>query len=269
MLQSINWCLFDTTKKLTLNFSFRRWKKSNFRRSKREFSTLEKPRRKISQFLVSRGYIFKVEDLSFWWEDVKRGRGPTCLVGYTILGFLGRHQKIAYCAHTRARTPEQGRVDFFSMDFHKNLVVLKKILLSLGKTNVSWFFFMETARGVGPQGPQVKAQDTGGPRPFWSPCGWGALSTVYQLAQVVLFYLFVYQILETCETSKMFFSETAVLVLKTFRAFEKQYLRKAFVKFYMSLLIFCGSKETRLCLKIEKIRKIYPRPKRGMGGVNT
>ena len=91
MLQSINWFLFNTTKKLTLNFSFRR--------SKREFSTLEKPRRKISQFLVSRGYIFKVEDLSFWWEDLKRGRGPTFLVGDTNLGFLGRHQKIAYCPH--------------------------------------------------------------------------------------------------------------------------------------------------------------------------
>ena len=41
--------------------------------------------------------------------------------------------------------------------------------------------------------------------------------------KVVLFYLFLSHILKTCGPSKMFFSETTSLVLKTFQAFEKLY----------------------------------------------
>ena len=32
-------------------------------------------------------------------------------------------------------------------------------------------FFMESARGVGPQGPQVRVPDMRGPEPLWGPWG--------------------------------------------------------------------------------------------------
>ena len=59
-----------------------------------------------------------------------------------------------------------------------------------------------------------------------------------QLAQVVLFYPGFWGFLKTCVISKMFLSKTTMLVVKTVRAFEKQYLRFAFLNF-KSLCYFC------------------------------
>ena len=67
---------------------------------------------------------------------------------------------------------------------------------------------------------------------------WCARATVSQLAQVVLFYPGFWGFLKTCVISKMFLSKTTMLVVKTVRAFEKQYLRFAFLNF-KSLCYFC------------------------------
>ena len=114
--------------------------------------------------MVSRGYIFKGEELSFGWEDLKRG--PTFLVGGTILGFLGRHQEIAYCPHPSpyARV-RKGRYFFHGLS--QKPCSFKRKFFCLGKTIVSrLFFYGNRKEGRAPaQGPQVKAQDTGGSRP--------------------------------------------------------------------------------------------------------
>ena len=64
-------------------------------------------------------------------------------------------------------------------------------------------------------------------------------NTVCQLEQVVLFYLFLSWIMKTCKPSKMLFCWKTCLVLKTFRAFEKHYYRRAFVNFWKSEYFFC------------------------------
>ena len=56
--------------------------------------------------------------------------------------------------------------------------------------------------------------------------------------RLVLFYHGFLGFLKTCVQSKMFFSETKLSVLKTVRAFEKQYLRSAFLNF-KRLCYFC------------------------------
>ena len=62
-------------------------------------------------------------------------------------------------------------VDFFSGGFHKNLVVLKENYFEFWgeKLFLDFFFLVKTAKKLGPrgQGPQVRAQVTGGPTHFW------------------------------------------------------------------------------------------------------
>ena len=83
----------------------------------------------------------------------------------------------------------------------------------------------------GPEGPE----GPGGPL---TPNVPRVPSTASQLEQVVLFYPGFGVFLKTCVQSKMFFSERTLLVLKTVRAFEKKYVRSAFLNF-KRLCNFC------------------------------
>ena len=75
-----------------VNITFRKRKIVISAAPKKGFSILEKPRGKTIEFFGSRGHIFKVEDLSFWVEDLKGG-DPN-FSGDLILGFRRDPQKI-------------------------------------------------------------------------------------------------------------------------------------------------------------------------------